>query len=101
PRRILDSPFAGRLQRFDVEVQMRPAAAASFFAQDAYFFTSFDSFAGLNGYINRLEMRVTVEPAAFIEHVNVVVVSVRLVERRVRVSLHGFAARRNHETITC
>ena len=35
----------------------------------------------------------------FIQHVNVIVVSVRLVEWRIRVSLHGFAARRNDQAV--
>src|SRR5438876_9467048 len=89
---ILDAPFAGRLERLDVEMQMRPTAAAPFLAQNADLLAGFDSFARLNALVDGLEMRVTVEPAVFIEHVNVIVVSVRLVKRRIRVSLHRFAA---------
>src|SRR5438874_3199050 len=96
---ILDAPFAGRLERLDVEMQMRPAAAASFLSEDADLLASFDLFARLNGVVDRLEMRITIEPAVFIQHVNVIVVSVRLVEWRIRVSLHRFAARRNDQAV--
>src|SRR5439155_2161962 len=95
----LDAPFAGWLKRFDVEVQMRPATAASFLAKNPDLLAGFDFFARLNAVVDRLEMRVTVEPALFIQHISVIVISVRLVERRICVSLHGFAAGRNHETI--
>src|SRR5205809_395085 len=78
---------------------MRPATAASFLAKNADLLAGFDSFARLNAVVDGLEMRVTVEPAMFIQHINVIVFSVRLVERRIRVSLHCFAAGRNHQTI--
>src|SRR4051812_31480391 len=77
--RLLDAPFAGWLKRFDVEVQMRPATAASFLAKHADLLASFDLFAELNAGVDRLEMGVTVEPAMFIQHINVIVISVRLV----------------------
>ncbi len=54
---ILDAPFAGGLERLDVEMQMRPAAAASFLSEDADLLASFDLFARLNGIVDRLEMR--------------------------------------------
>src|SRR5438034_10549224 len=80
---ILDAPFAGWLKRFDVEVQMRPATAASFLAKNPDLLAGFDFFARLNAVVDRLEMRVTVEPAMFIQHISVIVISVRLVERRI------------------
>src|SRR5437899_9291954 len=77
--RILDAPFAGGLQRFDVEVQMRPATAASFLAENADLLAGLDLCARLTGVIDGLEMRVTVEPTMIVQHINVIIVSVRLV----------------------
>src|SRR5262245_54861714 len=96
---ILDAPLAGRLKRFDVEVQMCPATAASFLAKNPELLAGFDFFARLNRFVDGLKMRVSVEPAMVIQYINVIVVSVRLVKRRIGVSLDCFPAGRNHQTI--
>src|SRR5688572_7330716 len=76
---IKDSPFAGRLLALDVEMQMRPTATRTFFAEYANFLSHLDPIARADRRFDGFEMRVTIIPASQIEHVNVVVISLRLV----------------------
>ena len=70
---LLRAPFARGLAAFDAEVQMRPATARAFFAEEADALTHLHACAHLNGRINRMQMAVAVIPAAFIEQIHDVV----------------------------
>src|ERR1051325_5428950 len=79
---IEDSPFAGRLFALDVEMEMRPTPARSFLAEHADLLSHFDPFARADLRLDGFEMRVTIIPVLRIEHVNVIVIPLRLVIRR-------------------
>src|SRR4030095_5741165 len=77
---VLDAPFAGRLMRLDVEVEMRPATTAPFLAQHTQFVAGLDRFAWMDRGIDGVKMRIAIVPPAGVENVNVIVVAMRLVE---------------------
>src|SRR5262249_30327422 len=72
---LLDAPLAGRVPALDVEVEVRPAAARALLAEDADLLAHPDPLAGADRRVDRLEVRVAVEPSLGVEDVDVVVIA--------------------------
>ena len=67
---VLSAPHARGLTALDIEMQMRPAAAAAFFADQADALPHLHAFAGNNRRRNHLKMAVAIVPAPVIENIN-------------------------------
>src|SRR4029453_4830904 len=63
---VHDAPLAGGLFGLDVEVQVGPPAAAALFAEDADPLAALHALAGTDRLVDRLEVHVSVEPAAVV-----------------------------------
>src|SRR5262249_10335479 len=96
---ILDTPLAGGLFGLDVEVEMRPAAAAALFPQHTDRLSSFHALAWLDGLLDGFQVGVAIEPAVRVEDVDIVVIPPRLVERGLAILRHGLAACRNDQPV--
>ena len=96
---VLDAPLAGGLPGLDVEVQMRPAAAAPLLAEHADLLPRLDASPRLHALVDRFQVGVTDVPAVRVEDVDVVVIATRLVERGVAVFGTRLAARRNDQPV--
>src|SRR5262249_10652958 len=70
---VLGAPFARRLFAFDLEVEMRPAAAGALFSQQANLLAHLDRVSRLD--VNCLQMAVPIKPIAGIADVDDVVAS--------------------------
>src|SRR5205807_5684581 len=70
---VNDSPFPRRLTASNVEVQVRPAAAAALLAQEAEPLAHLDSLSRPHLRIDGLQMTVAVVPAALVEEVDHIV----------------------------
>src|SRR5262249_44155297 len=77
---LFDPPFAGGLPLRDVEMKVRPSAAAAFLPQDADLPSHRDLDARAHPILDELEMAVAVVPAPRIQEVDDVI---PLVDRRV------------------
>src|SRR5262249_33293089 len=97
--RVLDAPLAGGLFRLDVEVQVRPAAAAPLLAEHPDLLARLDALVRPDGLVYGFQVGVAVVPPVRVEDVDVVVVPARLVERGVGVFRHGLAARGDDQPV--
>src|SRR5262245_16665196 len=70
---LVDPPLARRLAAGNVEMQVRPAAAAAFLAQQADALAHLDLRAGLDVGSDPVQMAVAVKPAARVEEIDHVV----------------------------
>src|SRR6478736_5222750 len=65
-----DAPLSGGLTTAEIEMQMRPAAAAAFFAEDADGVAHFQTLAELDIGGDRFQVAIAIEPAAIIEEID-------------------------------
>ena len=79
--RVLHAPLARRLHALDVEMQMRPAAAAAVLADVTEALAHLHASTWLQRGIDDVEMGVTVGPTAAVDHVDDIVTRLR---RRMR-----------------
>src|SRR5262245_57487482 len=90
---LLNAPLPRRLAARDVEVQMRPAAAASFLAKHTDLLSHADLRTGPHRRIDDLQMAVAVEPPAAVEQINDIVTRLR---RTIVIARQNLGPRRNH-----
>src|SRR5207249_464364 len=81
---FLNAPLAGGLLRLDVEVKMRPAAAAAFFAEHSDLLPLLDPVSRTDRGVNRLQVHITIEPALRIQDIDAVA-RILSVVRKIRI----------------
>src|SRR6516162_7794431 len=93
-----DAPLAGGLLARDVEVQVRPAAAAPLLAEQADELSHLDLGAGLDQIGDRVQMAVAIIPAALIEQIDDVIARLG---GSILVAFQQRFPRRDDNTVSC
>src|ERR1700687_3400063 len=97
---FLNAPLAGGLLRLDVEVEMRPAAAAAFLTEHPELLSLLDVISGTDRGVDGLQVYVTIEPPLRIKDIDAVARVLSGV-RKIRIFRQSLAAGRMDQPFGC